>query len=191
MLQQSPTRSPGMTQDKTRLFFALVPDPLTRDTIYRATRGAVTTAGGRPTTPENLHITLAFLGPLPSELLELYQRAAEEVLAQPFTLVMEEIGYWPSAQVVWLGCADESPLQSLAQDLRHSLKSRSLPFDKQRFTPHMTLARWAQKASAAKSVTPVPWEVREFALVRSVTQRGGVEYTTLARWPLGRQGTLI
>ena len=62
---------PGVVREpRRRVFFALWPDEETRRALLRATRSAVRRCGGRATPSDNLHVTLAFLGPVTATLLE-------------------------------------------------------------------------------------------------------------------------
>lgn len=179
-----------------RLFFALCPDEATRDAIYRASRNLAQGSGGRVIPPEQFHITLAFLGSVQPELEErvaaLAEGTASEVAAAPFSFELDELGFWPNSKVIWYGCSHTpEALRTLAMELRRRLHAASLPPDPGKFTPHVTLARWVRKAGPFAPAQHIPWEAREFVLMRSETLANGVRYTPLAHCPLGRQGTLI
>ena len=196
MLQQSPHSTQGTSQSRPRLFFALLPDPETREAIYKASRAAIADLGGRPIPAEQFHITLAFLGGVPPALEErVIARAegtADEVQADPFTFELDEMGFWPNSQVVWYGCSQRpEALRALAMDLRRRLQVAGLPHAPGKFVPHVTLARWVRKAGPFAPARRIVWKVRDFALIRSETLPGGVRYTPLAQSALGRQGTLI
>ena len=192
MPQRIPLDTPSERHGHARLFFALWPDEALRDAIYKASRGAVEMSGGRPVPRENLHITLAFLGGISDAAAEQAAAAADEVLEGSFEFALDEFGFWPTSQVVWYGCSTPPAMtRSLALKLRERLQARSLRPDSNKFVPHVTLARWVHKAGPFMPAARIPWKVDEFALIRSETRASGVEYTPLARWPLGRQGVLI
>ena len=183
-------------QGRARLFFALSPDEATREAIYKASRNAAQANGGRAIPPENFHITLAFLGSPPSELEEQVAAkavaTAEGVQVQPFRFELDELGYWPSAKVVWYGCSTPpETLRALALEIRRRLGASGLPHHDDKFVPHLTLARWVQKAGPFAPAQRIAWDVSEFVLIRSETLSAGVRYTQLARCALGRQGVLI
>ena len=192
MPQRIPLNTPDQHSGHARLFFALWPDEPLRDAIYKASRGVVATSGGRAVAWENLHITLAFLGGISDAAAEQAAAAADEVLEGTFSFELDEFGFWPTSQVLWYGCSTPPAMtRSLALKLRERLQARSLRPDTNKFVPHVTLARWVHKAGPFMPATRIPWPVNEFALIRSETHTSGVEYTPLARWPLGRQGVLI
>jgi len=195
-----PQTSPHTYHDErpaaARLFFALCPDDATRDAIYRASRNLAQNSGGRVIPPEQFHITLAFLGSVQPELeprvAALAEGTAAEVQAGPFSFELDELGFWPNSKVIWYGCSHTpEALRALAMELRRRLQSAALPLAPGKFTPHVTLARWVRTAGPFAPAQRIPWEVREFTLIRSETLANGVRYTPLARCPLGRQATLI
>ena len=196
MLQQSPHSTQGTSQSRPRLFFALLPDPETREAIYKATRTAVADLGGRPIPTEQFHITLAFLGGVPGGLEERViahaQATAGELQADPFTFELDEMGFWPNSQVVWYGCSQRpEALRALAMELRRRLQVAGLPPAPGKFVPHVTLARWVRKAGPFAPAQRIVWKVRDFALIRSETLASGVRHTPVAQCGLWRQGMLI
>lgn len=192
MPQPSPSHSLGERQQQARLFFALVPPASVRDAIHQASRAAVQLSDGRPVPAENFHITLAFLGYVGDAATRDALNAAAEVQAPTFSFDLDEIGYWASSQVLWYGCSGTpSKLRELTLELRRRLTARGLKFDPDKFVPHVTLARWVRKLGHFGPAERIHWDVQEFTLVRSVTRAGGVDYTPLEHWPLGRQGVLI
>src|SRR5579859_479894 len=196
MPQRAPISSHDEHPARARLFFALCPDPATRDAIYRASRNLAQNSGGRAIPPEQFHLTLAFLGGVQQELQErvaaLAAGTAGEVEAGPFSFELDQLGYWPNSQVIWYGCSHTpEALHGLALKLRRRLQAAALPPAPGKFVPHVTLARWVHKAAPFAPAQRIPWEVREFVLIRSETLASGVSYTELARCPLGRQGVLI
>ncbi|WP_458527413.1 2'-5' RNA ligase family protein, partial [Onishia taeanensis] len=52
-----------------RLFLALWPDPAVREALSSTAGQAHLACRGRPVAPEQLHLTLAFLGQVPTERL--------------------------------------------------------------------------------------------------------------------------
>ena len=97
--------------------------------------------------PENLHITLSFLGPTPSGQLPLIGSAMDEVTAgfQPFELLLEGIGtFGPAAnpRVLWLGVGGETrELTHIQSQLAGQLEALGFPPEKRTFSPHVTIGR--------------------------------------------------
>jgi 2'-5' RNA ligase len=142
---------------------------------------------GRPQRPDQWHVTLEFLGPVPARRFEASHRAAAEVPAGPFEIVFDAIEYWRRPQVLCL-TAREVPatLDGLVQDLRARLASHGFEPERRPYRPHLTLARKVSRPVEPLAFEPLRWPVAEFTLVESVTDRSGSHYTPLAAWPLKR-----
>ncbi len=154
--------------------------------------------------PENFHLTLAFLGQTPDERLGDVTDAAREAAAavSPFTLAFDRAGQFPERgrpRVVWLGLADgaDSVLE-LGEGLYAGLRRRGLHFEDRPQSPHLTLARVAEDASAAEAKTvgaalddltigSLRFEVSEIAVMQSVLSPKGARYTALATVPLAHR----
>lgn len=147
--------------------------------------------------PENLHVTLAFLGELDSAEIS---RAADAASAAAvaaggdWKLAWGNAGAFPSLarpSVVWLGLADGVITAKVQGLLVAELRLRGLPFDDRPFRPHLTLARvrnglTRQRAAdldavIAALVAPVPAAVEALVLYRSKLGRGPAVYEQLAR----------
>ena len=165
---------------KRRLFFALWPEDELRTRIVRATRAEVRGTGGKPTPPENLHMTLHFLGPTPVDFIApLIERVAALPL-NPFEVTLNQYGYWQRARTLWLGLGETpTELAELARDLSRISHELGLPRQRRAFIPHMTLARKVNRLTPKDLPPSMRWTVNEFALVESVLGGRHSRYTTL------------
>ena len=171
--------------DVQRLFFALWPDEALRHTLYKETRRTVRASGGKPVPVENFHITLAFLGHLDTAGVATAHEAAEAAAGECFDLVLERLGFWADARVVWLSPIGVPQAGSrFATALRQALRARGITVDIRPFLPHVRLARKVAKPGHLGTVRAIRWPVREFVLVHSVSARHGSVYRVLASWPL-------
>jgi 2'-5' RNA ligase len=100
----------------------------------------------RPVAPENLHITLRFLGETPAQSLpaiaSAVRTAAADTTAFEFELV--STGLFPDSQrpaVVWAGTRGAEPLQSLVAQLTPGLAELGLVPEDRPWVCHLTLAR--------------------------------------------------
>jgi 2'-5' RNA ligase len=152
--------------------------------------------------PEQMHLTLAFLGWIPDEQLDAVNSAAQAAAAghRAFELTLSGAGRFPASgrpRVVWLGVGEgAAALAGLAGSVTAQLRDRRIPFDDRPFAPHLTLARVRAEASGAEVRTVaaaiegivVP-ELRatidRFAVVESVLSPKGPRYTTRLEVPLG------
>lgn len=153
------------------------------------------------TRPENLHLTLRFLGDVPSNRLEDLAAALATAAAPqaPLKLTVAGLGCFPNSRrprVLWAGICDEAGgLAELARRILVATDSFSrLPAEK-RFAGHLTLARVRRivgnssstigefiEETAAHAVGS--WRAETVELVRSELHPAGSRYTTLARIPL-------
>ncbi len=166
-----------------RLFFALWPDAATREGLADWTRAIHRASGGRAMRPENVHLTLAFLGSTPSAALPAVTAAAGKVTPRAFTLRIDEPGYWRHNQIACAGVQEPPPaLDALVADLRAALVEAKIAFDARAFVAHITLVRKARPGFEMPQLEPIEWPVRDFVLVRSVSGSGGSSYEVAQRW---------
>jgi 2'-5' RNA ligase len=174
--------APAAPAPRRRIFFALWPDATTRRAIVRATRGAVRRCGGKPTPEANLHVTLAFLGPVDTETLGTVEALVPPPVA-PFALVLDRLGLWERAQILWLAPSEPPPvLAALERGLWDRLEALGFTPDPRTYHAHITLARKAQAAHA--TVARIVWPVASVALVESKTGPRHSRYTVLKTWDL-------
>lgn len=130
---------------------------------------------GRFTSAENLHLTLAFIGeyPEPEAVLE----ALSAVSFAPFELALEGMGCF--GDLWWAGLADSAPLLSLAGKVRRALADNGVPFDRKRFSPHITLIRNAAGKPPGTAVRPASMTVGAVSLMRSDRGKKDMIYTEL------------
>jgi len=145
-------------------------------------------------TPEQIHLTLRFLGNVPDEsvpsLLQALKQAVQDQTA--FPLRARGLGCFPHparARVLWVGLDDPGPaLGRLHERLAAALMPLGFPPEDRPFHPHLTLAR-AQNRMPASQLLPMlqTYQNRDFGeflvtqvhLVQSQLQRGGALHTIL------------
>lgn len=97
--------------------------------------------------PENLHLTLRFLGNISENSMQALSAAmAHAVEGQSaFSVAVQGLGCFPHParpRVLWMGIDDPARiLQAIHRRLTQSLSQLDFPPDKQSFRPHLTLAR--------------------------------------------------
>ena len=118
---------PGSSGRVRRLFFALWPGPDAMDAASAAVRRLVPPGTGRPQRPDQLHLTLEFLGSVPEPRLVSVLEVGEAVTASasPFEIVLDRLEYWQRPQVLCLTASvvPES-LAALVRSLRTALATR-------------------------------------------------------------------
>jgi len=166
---------------RRRVFFALWPDGETRREIIRTSRSAVRRCGGRPTPQDNLHVTLAFLGPVTEAVLERV-RELPPLPSPAFELVFDRLGFWAGSRALWISSSRVPPaLIELEAALWDRLVGVGFERERRPYRPHVTLARKAQ--AVEEKLSPVAWLISEFALVESKPGARHPSYEVLEVWP--------
>jgi len=149
--------------------------------------------------PNNIHITLHFLGnlelPVIGQLTELLQKGLRE---RPFRIQTGRLGRFPSGgppKVLWLGIySGAEELGRIYADLAASIERVGLPIEDRGFTAHLTLARARDgdrsrtrrtKWPPAISLTPIEWPVTEVTLMQSDLSGPAPLYRRIAAIRLG------
>jgi RNA 2',3'-cyclic 3'-phosphodiesterase len=133
--------------------------------------------------PEDIHLTLKFLGDVPDERLEGIRQALSTVLFEPFTIATA--GFGTFAHALWLGV---EPSEQLLH-LQHDIERACLPFapkDQKKFKAHLTLARFADahlehalRERFREEMLDCSWSVVSFVLYESRLTPEGPVYTLL------------
>ncbi len=140
----------------------------------------------KPTPPEQMHLTLLFLGEVPEDRLDELKGIGRDVAGgvPAFVARVRGTGYFPpvGSPRVWYARVEGEGFETLADRLREVLPEFD---DGKRFAPHVTLAR---KKGPAPRVPPVVFDlsfpVEAMALVRSELTRRGPIYRVLETFPL-------
>lgn len=164
------------------LFTALLPPAAVRAELAAL---AGTLAGVRWTPPDNLHLTMRYIGETTPERQEAMAAALARVRVEPFILPVAGLGVFPSrgaAKVLWAGLGNaHTRLFQLRKQVDEALLSVDLTLDVHSFQPHLTLGRldadYDAKALAKflarhAAFEAPPFRVSEFHLMASEPQPG-------------------
>jgi 2'-5' RNA ligase len=148
--------------------------------------------------PYSIHLTLKFLGNvdagMTSQLTGAIAEAAQGV--SPFNLEIRELGVFPNlrrVQVVWVGVSGEvEKLLQLQKGIESSLAKLGFAPESRAFTPHLTLGRVRERASAderqklGELISGTRFEaenafpVNAISLIRSQLTREGAIYSQIS-----------
>ena len=169
----------GPGERMMRLFIAIELSKPMKDALINA-QNEMYDAGvrGNYTPEENLHLTLAFIGEVPAA--EPVLEALSTVSFTPFELMLEGLGSF--GDLWWAGMRPSPPLAALARRVRHALAEGGVPFDRKRFSPHVTLLRKARGDMPGIGIEGAGMTVEAFSLLRSDRGRNGMIYTELGRF---------
>ena len=114
----------------------------------------------RPVAPQNIHVTIRFLGDISPGMVEKVCEAMKRVEFKPFTIQIRGLGVFPSLnypRVVWAGMTDGvDQLRSIFNQLEPQIRALGFQADAYGFSPHLTIARvrtGANKQNLAEFVT--------------------------------------
>ncbi len=178
-----------------RAFIAIDLPPAVKDALgevaralgERVLRGAV-----RWVRPEQMHLTLRFLGDTPTDGLPAVQQAMDAAAAasRPFALRLGGVGCFPNSsrpRVVWVGLAapgggDSAPLLALKAALDEALTPLGWPPEDRPFRAHLTLGRVKDERAArgvvwTHDVPGLEAPVRAIHLIESQLRPDGPIYT--------------
>jgi 2'-5' RNA ligase len=181
-----------------RLFVALNVSSAVRESLaalmdeFRAVDAKSPGKATRWVRPENLHVTLKFIGEVASEKLEAICGALAEVHCNAaMELRFRGLGSFPDgkrARVIWAGVEASSNVALVAREIDQRLAVLGVAAEKRAYTPHLTLARRepseipVELQAAMSRVATRDFGVlqaSEFQLIESKLKPTGAEYTTL------------
>lgn len=94
--------------------------------------------------PEQMHLTLRFIGEVDGETFHQVQEALGGVQSKSFYLTLKGMGHFPKRgdpEVLWVGVAENEELVRLRNRIESLLVRRGLEPEARKFHPHVTLAR--------------------------------------------------
>lgn len=153
------------------------------------------------TRPEQIHLTLNFLGNIPSSRLQEFEDVLSRIAAgeHPFALQCQGLGCFPNTRnpkVLWAGLTGEiTLLLRLKSLLDDGLEKLGIAREERAFHPHLTIGR-------VKHLVPKErrkfeqmlegsgpffgeWPVERMDFVRSNLTPEGSQYSILKSFPLG------
>lgn len=150
--------------------------------------------------PDNLHVTLLFLGEVDERHVTNVCRTVQECASRqpPFSLSVETVGCFPNERrprIVWVGVgAGAQELCALHDSLEEPLEELGYRREERKYTPHITLGRVKSDRSTAELAVALAkragWKagaiaVSEIHVMSSQLTPQGPVYTVLSRAKLG------
>lgn len=133
---------------------------------------------GNYTQPENLHLTLAFIGE--TERVAEIKAAVDAVKFEPFVIRTGKLGCFNGrSRVLWLGIEGEDKVKTIAQQLRLNLDKCGIDYAKGKFSPHITLVRQPSEMPLDVEVESESMTVSEISVMNSERINGRLVYTAL------------
>jgi 2'-5' RNA ligase len=146
---------------------------------------------GNFTHSENFHLTLVFLGELPTAHVPSLRRAMDDAVRDqtPFTLTADKLGAFSRGgkKIVWVGLSGAvGQLHSLYSRLESNLIAQGVLSQTQSYSPHITLAREVTTGVPLSEIhlgtaLPITFDAQAISLMESKREQGRLVYHRLAR----------
>lgn len=164
-----------------KLFFALWPSNKVRKKMEMVNQ-SIKENGIKKVKPDNLHVTLVFLGNVDAESEVMIRESVEHINVQPFVLYFDQLDYWRKPRILCLSTQQYDPqLLVLVNALKSRVEPCGVKTEERPYKPHITLARKAHKLINI-NVLPIEWQAHAFCLVQSSSTTNGIHYQVLQRW---------
>ena len=138
-------------------------------------------ARGRFSLPENLHLTLAFLGDCNEAQNAAAKTTMDAINFDPFDIQIESIGRFKrdGGDIWWSGLHRSKPLLDLQRELTDKLIAAGFTLDGCEYKPHITLGREVMTDAAPWRIEPFGETVTGIDLMKSERVCGKLTYTAI------------
>lgn len=183
-----------------RSFIAIESNEKVRDSL-KMIQGQLEKTGAdlKTVKPENIHLTLKFLGDVSESKLDEVKKLLEDISKpDPFEMEINGLGIFPRPsfiRVIWAGVSNGSEeAKLLRRELDKRLRSLGFSEEDKDFTPHLTIARVKSGKAKEKLASIVKQEsdtsfgkinVDKIKLKKSELTPEGPIYTDLQKVELG------
>lgn len=164
---------------------AAFPNKITQKRLAQKAEELHTTCGGRIIKTHHIHLTLIFLGNINTDRIDTLLETMKRISVKKFELELNKISYWKHNQIVFAGAVHyPDELFVLVESLKNSLTEAGFLFDNRDYKPHVTLIKKASHLANDQLIKPILWHINKWHLVQSKPGQKGVDYISLAHWPL-------
>ncbi len=148
--------------------------------------------------PENIHLTLKFLGDTEESQIDAIEQIIKESVMgiPPFSLTLRGTGVFPNERylkVLWIGIVDADPLARIAKLIEEKLVPLGFAKEKREFSAHLTIGRVRTARNKDQLLSVIhkfkddeflTQQVTVVTLKKSELTPKGPIYTTLREIPL-------
>ena len=151
--------------------------------------------------PENMHLTLKFLGDTDEDLIGDIEKTIKDSAKniQSFQITLKNIGVFPNQnyiKVAWIGVENTETLKQIAETIDKKLQNLGFEKEKRPFSAHLTIARVKSARNKEKLIQLInKYQNTEFQKIQidkiiikksALTQKGPI-YTNLKEITLGEE----
>ena len=136
---------------------------------------------GNISRPENLHLTLAFLGECDTKQTAAVKKVMNSITFQPFDIAIDRLGSFKhdGEDLWWAGIQTCKPLLDLQKDLSDKLISAGFRLETRPYKPHITLGREIAADIEPWEIEPFGETVTSIQLMKSERLQGKLTYTPI------------
>lgn len=175
-----------------RTFIALQLDDSIRARLNELGR---TIPGARPVPPEQIHLTLRFIGDIDNALFHDVRSALADVEAEAPTLSIRGVGHFPprgAPRVIWTGVEPLAALLAVRSAINRVLAGIGIGAEERNYHPHVTIARLKNSSigrvadflTSNSLLQSPPFTVTSFTLFTSTLTAKGAIHRIAADYPL-------
>ena len=150
--------------------------------------------GAKWVRPEQLHLTVRFIGEVDGALFHDIKNILAEVSAASFSLQLKGVGYFPprgAPRVLWVGLEKSEPLLLLRKKIDLRLLRVGVEPEGRKFSAHITIARLknspvqkiANFLSGNGLFSQEPFQVEDFKLYSSILSPKGAYHKVERIYP--------
>ena len=156
--------------DETRAQLLFVRDKLRSESKY-----------GKFSEPENIHLTLIFLGECDAKQATSAKAAMDAVSFKPFPVRIERIGRFnrDGGDVWWAGVQESKPLIAMQAELTNKPIEAGFVLDKRKYSAHITFGRQVVTDATPEHVQPFGENINCIELMKSERINGKLTYTAI------------
>jgi len=138
---------------------------------------------GRFSAPENLHLTLAFLGECDAKQAAAAKAALDGLPFEPFAVTVDRVGRFKrdGGDIWWAGVRNNTALSKLQGELTTRLRESGFLLENRKYSPHITLGREVVTDYAFDKTEPFGETVTSVELMKSERIDGKLTYTAIYR----------
>ncbi len=151
--------------------------------------------GARWVKPENLHMTLRFIGEVGGAEAGDIDAALGTINAPAFQLQCQGLGHFGKAakvRALWAGLTPSDALSHLQEKIESAVARAGYGAEGRKFKPHITLVRIRGRPpknlgdymAAHGAFTTAPFSINAFTLFESHMGHGGSHYVPISEYPL-------
>ena len=134
---------------------------------------------GNFSAPENLHLTLAFIGEVSPKKVDSIKAIMDTVMVEPFAATIDRLGTFSRGTLWWAGLYGNRPLMDLQREIEYKLALCGFEMDNRKYSPHITLGREVVTDSKPWAIEPFGETVCTIDLMKSERINGNLTYTAI------------